>query len=272
VVTPHGATDRAVLARQYATDGNLAARQAIHQYQQEPGRFPEWVLDIGALAGDERVIDVGAGNGIYESALARRGHRGAVVASDLSTGMLVAARERVTGLPVATADAQALPFPDASADVVLAPHMLYHVPDQAAAVRELRRVLRPGGVALVTTCSTEHMREIDDLMAEAVDATSDDTWKRLFSTLPFVLEDGDAVLRTAFDDVEVHRRDGWLVVPDESPVVDYALSMVRFDELLGDHRDEGVAALRQRVRDVIAAEGAVRIRTGVGCFACRCRA
>jgi SAM-dependent methyltransferase len=53
--------------------------------------------------------------------------------------------------PAAVADAQRLPLPDASAEAVLAMHMLHHVPDIDRAVAEMARVLRPGGVALAAS-------------------------------------------------------------------------------------------------------------------------
>jgi ubiquinone/menaquinone biosynthesis C-methylase UbiE len=96
----------------------------------------------GRDGGAERVLDVGCGNGLYLAELRRRGIH--AVGCDLSPGMLAAAaphRELVN------ADVTALPFAPAACDVVLAPHMLYHVADRATAARELRRVLRPGGRA-----------------------------------------------------------------------------------------------------------------------------
>ena len=76
--------------------------------------------------------------------------------ADLSPGMLHSARPLAGSDPLLVADAQALPFPCDAFDVTLAMHMLYHVPDRALAIAELRRVLRPDGVALVVTNSQRH--------------------------------------------------------------------------------------------------------------------
>ena len=89
--------------------------------------------------GRYRLLDVGCGSRPYEPLFAQRG--ATYVGCD------------VEGSPDADIHgyADALPVEDASFDLVLCTQVLEHVPDPAAAVRELRRVLRPGGRALVTT-------------------------------------------------------------------------------------------------------------------------
>jgi SAM-dependent methyltransferase len=88
-----------------------------------------------------RLLDVGGGTGNYAAALRDEGWD--VVVSDRSPGML--ARAAAKGLETVEADAQSLPFGDASFDAVMCVCMLHHVDDQARALAEQRRVLRPGG-------------------------------------------------------------------------------------------------------------------------------
>ena len=76
---------------QYASEANLAARQAIYRYRQPPARSAPWALDLVPLRGDERVLDVGCGNGLYLAELERRAHEGDVFGIDLSVGILDAA-------------------------------------------------------------------------------------------------------------------------------------------------------------------------------------
>ncbi len=80
--------------QQYATDANLAARQAIYRFQQPRRQVWNETLDLAKVHGDESVLDVGCGNGTYLWALRQRQHRGLVAATDLSRGMLDAARTR----------------------------------------------------------------------------------------------------------------------------------------------------------------------------------
>jgi len=95
----------------------------------------------------ERVLDVAAGSGNAALAAARRGAR--VTATDFVPQLLEVAARRaaVEGLVVDTeeADAQALPFPDGSFDVVLSTFGVMFAPDQARAASELIRVCRPAG-------------------------------------------------------------------------------------------------------------------------------
>lgn len=94
---------------------------------------------------DLSILDVGAGTGATSRALAKYGR---VLAVDFSPEAVSIARGR--GLDVARMDARALGLPDASFDLVVALDMIEHLEDDAAAVRELCRVLKPGGVLLVT--------------------------------------------------------------------------------------------------------------------------
>ena len=98
-----------------------------------------------------RVLDIGCGNGDTLGRYARHGAR--VVGIDLTGTALEYARSRFSllRLPIALAQAEggALPFSDASFDVVTSIGVLHHIPDVDSAVREIQRVLRPGGVLRV---------------------------------------------------------------------------------------------------------------------------
>jgi len=99
------------------------------------------------LRSNQRVLDVAAGNGNATLAAARR--FATVVSTDYVPALLERGAERATAerLPVTfqQADAEALPFDDASFDVVLSTFGVMFTPDQEQAARELLRVCRPGG-------------------------------------------------------------------------------------------------------------------------------
>jgi SAM-dependent methyltransferase len=101
------------------------------------------------------LLDLGCGPGTITVGLARAVAPGRVVAVDVDPGQAEAARARAAaaGLPLEAfaADAAALPLPDASVDAAFSHALLEHVADPVAVLREMRRVLRPGGVALVAS-------------------------------------------------------------------------------------------------------------------------
>jgi SAM-dependent methyltransferase len=108
----------------------------------------EALVEIAAPRPGTRVLDVAGGTGDPTAQLAAAvGARGRVVCSDLTPAMLAGARRRLGALPVlfAAASAEALPFLTASFDAVVSRFGVMLFADPAAGVREMVRVLRPGG-------------------------------------------------------------------------------------------------------------------------------
>ena len=107
----------------------------------------ESLAEACELGWDEEVLDVAARNGNATLAAARRGAR--VTSTDYVSTLLDrgAERARAEGLDVRfqVADAEALPFPDASFDAVLSTFGVMFAPDHAMAASEMARVCRPGG-------------------------------------------------------------------------------------------------------------------------------
>ncbi len=109
-------------------------------------------------AGTDRILDLGTGTGTLAIAAAQRWPRARVTGIDPSDGMLAVARSAVGGDPhldgriaFRTAFADELPFQDGAFDVVVSSFVLQLVPSRFRALREARRVLRPGGrLAYVT--------------------------------------------------------------------------------------------------------------------------
>ncbi len=110
------------------------------------GSRAAWVeRAVGGKPGS--VLDVGCGRGFLLDAFRRRGW--AVQGTELSEASSAHARE-VLGIPVRLGPLEAQAFPDASFDAVTLWHVLEHVPDPDALLREIHRVLRPGGVLLAS--------------------------------------------------------------------------------------------------------------------------
>ena len=253
---------------QYRDDTNLAARQAIYVHQHPQIDLVATVLDLAGLAGHEMVADIGCGNGKYLAALAQRGHAGRLLGADLSPGMLAVTRTVAPPAAMTVADAERLPLADGVADVTLAPHMLYHVPDRRAAVAEFRRVTRPGGRVLVVLNGTDHLAEFADLIAATAVALGlpDPGIRAEYTTyLSMTIDVGQQLLAEAFDTVERHDFIAQLVLPSPEPVARYIASM-RTIQVMADPAAFTAAAV---ARIPFGPDGTFRVTTHPGLLICR---
>jgi ubiquinone/menaquinone biosynthesis C-methylase UbiE len=255
--------DRETVQRQYADAANLRARSAIYRFA-EPATtpWPRWVFDQLGLPPDARVLEVGSGDGgLWKRNLDRLPAAWRVVMLDLSHGMLTAARGDLPAAQFAFAqgDAARLPLADAQFDAVVANHMLYHVADRAAALREIRRVLVPrGGRLFATTNSDEHLGPMRRLINEFLGDGSP-----LREPLPFSLENGAAALGAVFPRVERRENRGALRVTDADAVIRYVMSVTGAPErITGARLDE----LRRRAAREIETHGAFVFPTAAGMF------
>jgi SAM-dependent methyltransferase len=265
-------TDRSWLREvQYRTDANLAARQSIYAYQHPRLDLPAVVLALAGLRGGETVADVGCGNGAYLAELVRRGHAGPVLGLDLSAGMLGSARRRAPGARLVVADAAALPLRDEATDLTLAIHMLYHVPEPSAAVRELRRITRPGGRVLVVLNGEDHLRELRALITTALGDVTNGAPLHPERLRPerlrperLRLDEGEELLAREFTSVTRHDFGAELVIPGSQPVEDYVRSMGVTQDLADPE------ALIAAVGRLVSRhdQGTFRIRTHSGCLVC----
>lgn len=246
---------------QYRTDASLVARQSIYAWQRPRLDLPPLALGLAAVRGGETVADIGCGNGACLAELARRRHIGPMLGVDLSTGMLQAARGRAPGATLIAGDAAALPLRDDASDLTLAIHMLYHAGEPAVAVRELRRITRPGGQVLVVLNGEDHLRELRDLITAA--------FRNLTHQEPppperLRLDGGEELLASQFTSITRHDFTSELLIPGPQPVEDYVRSMTITQNLPAP---QAFATAVGRLVPT-ADQCPFRIRTHSGCLVC----
>jgi demethylmenaquinone methyltransferase/2-methoxy-6-polyprenyl-1,4-benzoquinol methylase len=111
----------------------------------QDSRWRRFLVSRIEVRPEDRVLDVACGTGAVARELRRR-HRCAVVGIDQSPEMLAVARSRADdGIELVEGRAEALPFADASFEGLTFTYLLRYVDDPAATMRELARVVRPGG-------------------------------------------------------------------------------------------------------------------------------
>lgn len=143
-------TDSAVVRDQYSDDEKLAIRQRLHiKYSTARGSLFDWLFEQYRFAAPCRVLELGCGNANqWQGRLQALPQGSLLVLSDLSRGMVELVGQKYCAdqqVLAQVVDIQHIPFADNSFDVVIANHMLYHVPELQAALAQVRRVLRPGG-------------------------------------------------------------------------------------------------------------------------------
>jgi SAM-dependent methyltransferase len=113
-------------------------------------------------APDPVVLDVGSSSGFVLDALQRTGSAAAVIGSDFLAQPLLALAKRLPGVPLLQFDLSRCPLPDVCVDAVIALNVLEHIADHEAALREIFRTLKPGGVAHVEVPAGPHLYDIYD--------------------------------------------------------------------------------------------------------------
>jgi SAM-dependent methyltransferase len=264
-------TDRATLTGVSYRNGKLLGdRQQIYRFAVDPAQpMPQWLFGLigGVDALDEPILDVGTGNGTYLLPIRHRG----VVGLDLSRGMLRGLREAGFDGPLVESDAQTLPVATASVGAALANHMLYHVPNIEGAVREFRRVVRPGGVLLAITNAADHSAELVAIRNAAIEELVGHPASHPSAAARFSLDNGTEPLSASFESVELHHRRGELVIPASEPVVRYLASGVGMASALpqGVEFARVIEVAERIVSQKIAEEGPLRVTTHAGAFVCR---
>ncbi|MEA3310122.1 MAG: class I SAM-dependent methyltransferase [Chloroflexota bacterium] len=260
---------QALVAQQYQTPVNLNARIQLHaRFSASPYSWFRWLFDHFALSLESRILELGCGPGLLWRENRDRLQPGwEFTLTDFSPGMVAEARRNLVAVLPSTADfrlvdAQEIPFGANTFDLVIANHMLYHVPERQRALAECRRVLKPGGRFYTSTIGERHMLEL----WEMVERFRPGVVAQLKSNvLGFTLENGAAQLAAYFGAVEQYLYDDGLLVTEVAPLVDYVLSS---NTLTGhpltpaQERDFGALVARRLAEE----RGSLRITKASGLF------
>jgi SAM-dependent methyltransferase len=248
---------------QYRTSANLTARANLHvRFSANPQGWIRWAFDQLDLRPGARALEVGGGPGwLWRENLERLPLGLGVFFSDFSTGMVSEARQALAAdarFIFINLDAQAAPFPPAGFDLVIANHMLYHVPDLPRAVRELARVLKKDGRLYAATNGVRHMQELDGLAREFDRRYTPE----IKAEMSFRLENAAEVLRCDFARVEIRHYPDALWATEARPLADYIYSGWRSH--VGILTPERRRELEEFIQSKIDADGGVHITKDVG--------
>ncbi|MBC7871310.1 MAG: class I SAM-dependent methyltransferase [Chitinophagaceae bacterium] len=248
--------DPEAVRQQYATDESLRIRQEIHDKYTVPQiDYAGWVLNCVEWRGDEHILDAGCGAGMYYPLLKDKFPDLIYHGLDFSPGML---GKHPAANTLVLADAQFAPYADHTFDVVMANHMLYHMPDIDEALVEFRRVLKPDGVLMVATNSLQTMPELQVLMRRAIVLLTRTGASQVQPPVPasdlFALENGSRQLARHFYAVVRHDLPSALIFPEIEPIMAYLESTrsIREPQLPRDVMwDDVMMIMRQQITHLI---------------------
>jgi ubiquinone/menaquinone biosynthesis C-methylase UbiE len=183
-----------------ATDVSFAGSiPALYDQYLVPLLFEPYAQDLARRVSDLQygvVLEVAAGTGVVTRALTQVLPAAVrIVATDLNDGMVRVGASRVSSPSVTwqKADAQQLPFEEASADVIVCQFGVMFMPDKQLGYREARRVLGPGGRYVFNVWDRLEHNEVSDVVTRAVAAVFPEDPPRFFARMPFGYFDVAAV-------------------------------------------------------------------------------
>lgn len=253
------------LAEQYKDSKNFWARiELSRKFSTNPYKWTLWIFDHIQFPKEAEVLELGCGNAIlWRSNLNRTPTDAHILLSDFSQGMMEDARnildKAADRFEYEVIDAEEIPHPDNSFDIIIANLMLYHIPDRKKALSEISRVLNDDGAFYATAFALESMKEIDDLVSGYDNGIN-------YSLKPiahaFGMENGKKQLSEYFEDVELIRYYDELVVTEAEPLVNYILSFTRVKKAINDEIDD----FKEYVTDIMENEGKIKIKKESGIF------
>lgn len=215
------------LKNQYLNASNISARINLHSLfsQNQQGWFP-WIYEQCQIQSDMGVLELGCGDGtLWTENYSQIPARVKIILSDISEGMLRDARRAIgsddSRFSFNTFDCHQIPYKDQSFDLVIANHLLFYCNDIPQVCREVRRVLKPGGIFLCSAYGCRHMIEVSQLVQE-FDSRIVLAANKLYER--FGYENGYEILEPYFTQVEWRLYEDSLLVSEPEPLIAYILS------------------------------------------------
>ncbi len=215
------------LKNQYQNATNISSRINLHSLysQNQQGWFP-WIFEQCGITSGLRILELGCGDGtLWTDNLSLLPEDLSITLSDISSGMLRDARRAIgssdTRFAFRAFDCKKIPYKDESFDLVIANHVLFYCDDIPAVLKEVRRVLAPGGRFLCSAYGKAHMQEVSQLVQdfdERIVLSADRLYER------FGRENGGKILEPFFPKVQWRSYEDFLLVQDAEPLISYVLS------------------------------------------------
>ncbi|MFX1378974.1 MAG: class I SAM-dependent methyltransferase [Promethearchaeota archaeon] len=216
--------------QQYRTNENLDNRINLWSFGTNPESLANWIFGKIKIQENERILELGCGTGqLWVENIRKIPPNCSIVLSDFSENMLNTAKKNLANVkcPIKfkIIDAENIPYPNQSFDVVLACHMLYHVPYIERALLSINHVLKRNGRFISTTVSRNHIKELKDFLSQF---DLDIEMKNTFFS-EFRNETGKEILERFFDEIELFEYINPVKISSADPIMKYIESIFHKD-------------------------------------------
>ena len=215
------------LKAQYRNSTNISARIRLHRLfsSNKQGWFP-WTYEQCQITEGMKILELGCGNGrLWIENKAKLPADCEIILSDISEGMIRDVRREQSlqddRFSFAAFDCHAIPYEDASFDLVIANHVLFYCKDVDRVCSEVGRVLKPGGRFVCGTYGVAHMQEVSRLVTQFDDRITL-SGENLYEH--FGKENGAQALAPYFAEVDWQQYEDALIVTQAEPLIEYVLS------------------------------------------------
>jgi ubiquinone/menaquinone biosynthesis C-methylase UbiE len=235
---------------------NLHAKYSVNKYG-----WNKWVFEQYNINKNNKIIEFGCGNGsIWVGKGEKLPENVSIILTDISPLMIEKTKENITNkiFSIELMDIQNIPFSDNYFDIIIANHMLYHVPNIDKALFEIRRTLKEGGLFYSTTVGKEHLIELETIYKKYQDKV-----KFSYSgDLSFRLDNGKELLQNYFNEIDIKYYIDFLEVTNSQDLLDYINS---YNEIPDNINQE----IYEIINKEIDKNGIKKINKESGIFICK---
>lgn len=257
--------DENMILNQYADSKNFSARVELNRkFATNSYKGTSWMFDQLKFPNNANILELGCGHGLlWRTNSHKIPNNSHIILSDFSEGMLNDAKNSLNNIldkfEFKVINAEQIPHPNNSFDIIIANYMLYHVPNLDKALSEISRVLKPNGSLYATTIGLDHMKKLTKIVSDY-----DNDIKFSLKPLAYVfgLENGERLLNKYFKDVQLKLHNNILEVTEAEPLSNYILSTKAKNYFKGSKKEE----FNKYIKNIIKSNGKIKIINKAGLF------
>jgi len=247
----------------YINKDTLSTRLNLHEkYSVNKYGWHKWVYDQYKFNENMNILELGCWTGTTWIGSVKKIPKNVnIILTDISPLMIEKTKEILSidnRFTFQIIDIQNIPFEDKKFDVVIANHMLYHVPDMTKALSEIKRTLKNNGLFYTTTFGKNSLQELTDIYRDYENIVK----FNYSDECSFTLENGEEILKKYFGNIDKNFYIDSLEVTNAKDLMDYIISYNKIPE-------EIYQEIYKKIETEINKNGIFKIKKDQGMFICK---